>query len=82
MRGRAESILSAAKVQRMRSGENPALWRGHLDQLLHKPGKLNPGHHAALAYEALPVFIADARARETLAARALQLAILTAARTG
>ncbi len=82
VRGRIENVLSAARVQGMRSGENPALWRGHLDHLLPKPGKLNRGHHAALAYGELPAFMADLRAREALAARALEFAILTAARTG
>lgn len=82
VRGRIENVLSAAKVQGMRSGENPALWRGHLDHILPKPGKLNRGHHAALAYGELPTFMADLRAREALAARALEFAILTAARTG
>lgn len=82
VRGRIENVLSAAKVQGMRSGENPALWRGHLDHILPKPGKLNRGHHAALSYGELPAFMADLRAREALAARALEFAILTAARTG
>jgi integrase len=82
VRGRIENVLSAAKVQGMRSGENPAIWRGHLDHLLPKPGKLSRGHHAALAYGELPAFMADLRAREALAARALEFAILTAARTG
>ncbi|GEO01186.1 bacteriophage P4 integrase [Novosphingobium sediminis] len=82
VRGRIENVLSAAKVQGMRFGENPALWRGHLDHILPKPGKLNRGHHAALAYGELPAFMADLRAREALAARALEFAILTAARTG
>ena len=82
VRGRIENVLSAAKVQGMRSGENPALWRGHLDHILPKPGKLNRGHHAALAYSELPAFMAALRAREAVAARALEFAILTAARTG
>jgi integrase len=82
VRGRIENVLSAAKVQGMRSGENPALWRGHLDHILPKPGKLHRGHHAALAYAELPTFMADLRDREALAARALEFAILTAARTG
>lgn len=82
VRGRIENVLSAAKVQGMRSGENPALWRGHLDHILPKPGKLNRGHHAALAYGELPAFLADLRKREAVAARALEFAILTAARTG
>ena len=35
VRGRIENVLDAAKVQGLRSGENPARWRGHLDHLGH-----------------------------------------------
>ena len=45
LRGRIENVLDAAKGQR--SGENPARWRGHLDQLLPKRQRLTRGHHAA-----------------------------------
>jgi integrase len=82
VRGRIEHVLSAAKAERLRSGENPAVWRGHLDKLLSKPGKLTRGHHAALPYAKMPAFMADLRARDTMAAMALEFAILTAARTG
>lgn len=82
VRGRIENVLSAAKVQGLRTGENPALWRGHLDHLLPKPGKLQRGHHAALAYAELPAFMAALGQREAVAARALEFAILTATRSG
>ena len=39
LRGRIENVLDAAKAQGMRSGENPARWRGHLAHILAKPGK-------------------------------------------
>jgi integrase len=81
VRGRIERILSAAKVLGLRSGDNPAAWRGHLDQLLPKPTKLAQGHHAALHYSVLPAFLADLRTRPAVSARALELLILTAART-
>ncbi|MEO0032114.1 MAG: hypothetical protein RIS94_1872 [Pseudomonadota bacterium] len=82
LRGRIENVLSAAKVQGLRSGENPALWRGHLDHLLPKQSKLKRGHHPALAYAELPAFAAELRDREAVAARALEYTILTAARVG
>ncbi|WP_298198863.1 integrase arm-type DNA-binding domain-containing protein, partial [Novosphingobium sp.] len=82
VRGRLESILSAAKVQGLRSGENPALWRGHLKELLPDPRKLQRGHHAALAYAEFPAFMAELRTREAVAARALEFAILTNTRVG
>lgn len=58
------------------------MWRGHLANLLPKRKKLTRGHHAALPYIGVPAFIADLRARPAIAARALELTILTAARSG
>ncbi|WP_026362871.1 site-specific integrase [Methylopila sp. M107] len=82
VRGRIEAVLNAAKAEGFRSGENPALWRGHLDRLLAKRQKLQRGHHRALAYEDLPAFVADLRGRDGVAPLALEFAILTASRTG
>lgn len=82
VRGRIENILDAAKVQGLRSGENPARWRGHLDHILPKPEKLARGHHAALPYSDLPAFMEDLLGRQALAARALEFTVLTAARSG
>jgi integrase len=65
----------------MRAGENPARWRGHLDQILPKPGKAQQ-HHAAMPYATLPGFLVELREQDGTAARALEFAILTAARTG
>jgi integrase len=81
VRGRIERVLNAAKAERLRSGENPAAWRGHLDATLPKPAKLTRGHHAALAYTDMPPFMTDLRARPALAALALELTVLTATRT-
>jgi len=82
LRGRIENVLDAAKARGHRSGENPARWRGHLDQLLPKRQRLSRGHHKALAHDALPAFMADLRSRDAVAARALEFLILTAARSG
>ena len=82
LRGRIERILDAAKAQGLRSGENPARWRGHLDQLLPKRQQLTRGHHAAMDYADVPAFIADLQGRQATAAQALEFAILTAARSG
>ena len=81
VRGRIERVLNAAKAERLRAGENPAAWRGHLDATLPKPGRLTRGHHAALAYADMPAFMADLRTRHAGAALALELAILTATRS-
>ncbi len=48
LRGRIENVLDAAKAKGLRSGENPARWRGHLDQLLPKRQRLSRGHHTGL----------------------------------
>ncbi|HSF12106.1 MAG TPA: integrase arm-type DNA-binding domain-containing protein [Erythrobacter sp.] len=82
LRGRIENVLDAAKARGHRAGENPARWRGHLDQLLPKRQRLSRGHHKALAYDALPAFMADLRSRDAVAASALEFLILTAARSG
>jgi integrase len=82
VRGRIEKVLDAAKAKGFRAGENPARWRGHLDHLLPRPSKLTRGHHAAMPYEEVPAFIASLRERDALAAVALELCILTAARSG
>jgi integrase len=78
-----ENILDFAKARGYREGENPARWRGHLDKLLPAQSKVRQvEHHAALAYAELPAFLASLRGQEGIAARALEFAILTAARTG
>ena len=82
VRGRIEKVLDAAKAKGFREGENPARWRGHLDHLLPRPSKLSRGHHAALPYEAVAAFIAALRGRQATSALALELCILTAARSG
>jgi integrase len=82
LRGRIERVLNAAKAKGCRSGENPAAWRGHLDNLLPKRQKLTRGHHAAMPYADIPAFVARLREREAVAALALEFAILTAARSG
>jgi len=82
LRGRMENVLDAAKAKGLRAGENPARWRGHLNQLLPKRQRLARGHHAALAYDLIPDFMANLRTRSAVAARALEFAILTASRSG
>ncbi len=82
VRGRIEKVLDAAKAKGFRNGENPARWRGHLDHLLPRPSKLARGHHAAMPYEDVAAFIAKLRKRQASAALALELCILTAARSG
>jgi integrase len=82
VRGRIEKVLDAAKAKGFREGENPARWRGHLDHLLPRRSKLTRDHHAAMPYEDVAAFIARLREREATSALALELCILTAARSG
>lgn len=82
LRGRIERVLSAAKAQGLRDGENPARWRGHLDQRLPKRQKLSRGHHAALPFDDVPDFMRKLRERDAPAARALEFLILSATRGG
>lgn len=83
LRGRIEQVLDWARVRGYREGENPARWRGHLDKLLANPSKVSQVvHHPALPLVKLPAFVADLRTREGLGARALEMVLLTAARSG
>jgi len=83
LRGRIESVLAWATVRNYRSGENPARWKGHLDQLLPAPGKIRTVvHHRALPIDKVGVFMNTLRKCGGIAARALEFTILTAARSG
>jgi integrase len=83
VRGRIEKVLDRAKALKLRSGDNPARWTGHLDQLLPKRSQVAPvEHHEALPYAELPQFMTELRRLDSLSARALEFTILTAARTG
>ena len=77
-----EAVLNSAKAMGLRSGDNPARWKGHLDQLLSSPAKRQRGHHAAMPYGDVPGFLIELKARESFSARALEFLILTASRSG
>jgi integrase len=83
LRGRIESILDWATVRKYRTGDNPARWRGHLDKLLAAPSKVAKVEHlAALPYSTIGSFVSELRKEAGMGARALEFAILTAARSG
>lgn len=83
VRGRIENVLSWATASHLRVGDNPARWRGHLDQILPKPTKLkNVQHHPAIPYAEMHSFLTDLRKRSGLSARVLEWQILTAVRPG
>jgi integrase len=81
IRERIERVLDAAKVQGLRTGENPARWKGHLKFLLPaQTAKKN--HHRALSYTEMPTFVVQLKGLDSISALALEWTILTAARTG
>jgi integrase len=83
IRSRIELILSYAKAKGLRTGENPAIWRGHLDALLPKPSKVKRVvHRPALALDDLKTFTNSLAKIDGIGARALEFLILTAARSG
>ncbi|MGJ7456966.1 tyrosine-type recombinase/integrase [Halomonas sp. RA08-2] len=82
VRQRVEAVLAWATVHKHRSGDNPARWKGNLDAVLPAPAKVAKAkNHAALPYARAAEFVADLRTRDGMAAKALEFAILTAARS-
>lgn len=82
VRGRIETILDAAKVEKLRDGENPARWRGHLEHVFPERSAVSPVEHfPAMDYEKVPGFFTELRAEEGVTADALEFTILTCART-
>jgi len=83
LRGRIENILDWATVSGLREGENPARWKGNLDQLLPSPTRLKKsGHWPAVALDEISTWYDCLQGREGIAARALEFLTLTAARSG
>lgn len=83
LRGRLEWILASATTRKLRTGINPALWRGFLQTILPAPNKIKKvAHHKALPYRQVAALIADLREMATIAALALEFTILNASRTG
>lgn len=83
VRARMEAILSWATVAGHRTGDNPARWRGNLDALLPKPGRIaDKGNHPAVALDEVAGWFAALNKREGVAARALEFLALCASRSG
>ncbi|MGB2248373.1 MAG: tyrosine-type recombinase/integrase [Alcanivorax sediminis] len=83
VRGRIEKVLAWATVSGFRTGDNPARLKDNVDLALGRPSKIKKAKHfTALPYADLPQFMAELRSRPAVSARALEFAILTAARSG
>lgn len=83
VRGQLEQVLDAAKARGLRTGENPARWRGHLDNLLSRAEKKKARkrvHFAAMPWQDVPTLIAKLKENKTPASLAAQLLIFTGAR--
>ncbi len=82
VRNRIEIILNWAKVSGFRSGENPARWHGHLENILPKRSEVQKTKHfAALPYKLISNFIIELQQQSGVAALGLEFLILTATRT-
>jgi integrase len=77
VRGRIETVLDYAIAKRWRKPPNPAAWKGNLQPLLSERRKLQRGHFKAMPYQDAPAFMAELALRKSMAARALELTILT-----
>jgi integrase len=82
VRSRIELVLNWAKIHGHRDGENPARWKGHLDNALPKPSKVaKVKHHPAMPYSDVPGFIGELRRKTAVGARPLEWTILAASRS-
>jgi len=83
VRQRIEKILVPAKAAKLRSGDNPAQWDNHLEHSLPKLSAVRKVRHMpAMPYAELPSFVRNLAKRDGIAARALEMLILTSTRTG
>jgi len=81
--GRIKTVLDYATVNQYRSGTNPAQWTGFLSTQLPSPKKLQKKeHHPAVPYQQIGDFMSKLRSNPSLSAKALELLILTAVRSG
>ncbi len=81
VRQRIEAVLDSAKVRGLRTGDNPALWKGNLAHALPPIGRVHKvENHEALPAAALPAVYAKLSAAEGTAAKCLRFIALTAAR--
>jgi integrase len=82
LRGRIERVLAWAAISGYREGDNPARWKGHLQELLPPPARVRKArHHPSMPYQDIAAFFGQLMAREGTAARALAFTILAACRS-
>jgi integrase len=78
-----ERVFDYAKAKGMRSGDNPASWRGLFEYRFARVPKRDRGHFPAMPYEAMPCFMRELRQKQGrgVGSVALEFTILTCART-
>lgn len=72
LRERLERVLDYVRVKKLRTGPNPAVWKGNLIHLLPPRPKLQRGHMPAMPYEQIPAFMKRLSASQGMSARALE----------
>jgi integrase len=83
VRNRIESVVDYAKARKWFTGENPARWKGHLDQLLPKRSHVAKVEHLpAMPWQALPSFYSALTRSDALGALLLRYQVLAALRPG
>lgn len=80
IRGKIEAVLDFATAKRLRTGENPARWSGHLEHILTAASRVTGAQHAAMPYKDVPAFISQLG--DDIVEQCLRLVILTAVRSG
>ena len=82
VRGRIERVLAWCTTRGLRSGINPATWRGQLDTVLPAPGKVSKEkHYPAVQISQAALFRQALSQADGIGAKALLFALLTAARS-
>lgn len=82
VRSRLETVFSWAKVAGLHTGDNPAIWKGNLKELMPAINKeAVKAHHPALGLGDAAAWFAALKTRKGLAARAMEFLTLTAARS-
>ena len=80
VRGKIESVLDYASAKKLRTGDNPARWAGHLEHLLVKAGRVTGANHSAMPHADVPEFV-KSFGKDTVS-RLMRFIILTAVRSG
>ena len=82
VRQRMEAVLDWAYVHGLRSGENPAKWRGVLGKVLSPPNKIRQvKHFAATPYEEVPDVFQKLGLLKSASVSCLRFVILNASRS-